>query len=165
LIAYKFLHADGTTVFSGFRWPLPDHGPGAWVEAPVVPCRSGIHACRPTDLPYWVAPRLFEIELDGGLVEGRTKVVAPRGRLLRRLTIWEDELADAFTRECAEHAHTLARADPALADWDAGIDGSIPDGPAMLGFMAAAIAEQRGGFEAYLAERARQAAWLVARLR
>lgn len=164
MIAYKFLRAEGATVFSAFRWPLPGDGPGAWVEAPVVPCRSGIHACRPSDLPYWVGPRLYEIELDGEIVEERTKVVAPRGRLLRRLTVWEDELADAFTRSCAEHAHTIAGADPALAAWDAGIDASIPEGPAMLGFMAAAIAEQRGGLEAYRAERQRQAAWLAERL-
>ena len=37
--------------------------------------------------------------------------------------------------------------------------------PAMLAFMAAAIAEQRGGQPAYLAERERQAAWLAERLR
>ena len=47
LIAYKFLHADGTTIFSDFRWPLPRGGrPGEWIEAPVDPCRSGVHACR-----------------------------------------------------------------------------------------------------------------------
>jgi hypothetical protein len=34
----------------------------------------------------------------------------------------------------------------------------------MLGFMAAVIAEQRGGVEAYRAERARQARWLAERL-
>jgi hypothetical protein len=165
MIAYKFLRPEGTTVFSPFRWPLPvDGGPGPWVEAPVVPCRSGIHACRRSDLPYWVGPQLFEIELDGEIVAERTKVVAPRGRLLRRLMIWEDELSDAFTRDCAEHAHRIARAEPELAAWDAGIDASIPEGPAMLGFMAAAIAEQRGGLAAYLAERARQAGWLAERL-
>ncbi len=35
----------------------------------------------------------------------------------------------------------------------------------MLGFMAAAIAEERGGMDAYRAERERQAAWLAERLR
>ena len=37
VIAYKFLRADGSTVFSGFRWPLPGDEPGAWVEAAVDP--------------------------------------------------------------------------------------------------------------------------------
>ena len=53
--AFKFLTADGSGVFSGFAWPLPDGAPGAWVESEVDPCRSGIHACRPSDLPYWLA--------------------------------------------------------------------------------------------------------------
>jgi hypothetical protein len=164
VIAFKFLRAEGATVFSPFRWPLPDGEPGEWVEAPVIPCRSGIHACRPDDLPYWLAPLLFEIELDGEIVEHTRKVVAPRGRLLRRLRAWEDELSVAFTHDCARRAHEIARADPSLAAWDAGIDPSIPEGPAMLGFMAAAIAEQEGGMAAYRAERARQAAWLTERL-
>jgi hypothetical protein len=165
VIAYKFLRADGTAKFSGFRWPLPGDEPGAWVDAPVDPCFSGIHACRPADLPYWVGDTLYEIELDGEIVEERTKVIAARGRLLRRVTAWDDGLRDAFTRMCADHAHEIARQEPVLAAWDAGIESSIPDGPAMLGFMAAAIAEQRGGMKANHAERERQAAWLTERLR
>ena len=51
MIAYKFLRPDGTGVFTGFSWPLPNGGPGRWVEANVEPCRSGIHACRPEHLP------------------------------------------------------------------------------------------------------------------
>ena len=165
MIAYKFLRADGSTVFSKFRWPLPGNEPGAWVEALVDPCRSGIHACRLGDLAYWVGPTLYEIELAGDILEEGTKVIAPRGRLLRRVAAWDEGLSDAFTHMCAERAHEIARADPELASYDAGIDSSIPDGPAMLGFMAAAIAEQRGGQPAYRAERERQAAWLAERLR
>ena len=51
MIAYKFLRSDHTGVFTRFRWPLPGGAPWAWAEAPVVPCRSGIHACRVADLP------------------------------------------------------------------------------------------------------------------
>jgi hypothetical protein len=58
--AYKFLELEGVGVFSRFAWPLPDGGPGAWVESEVDPCRAGVHACRPADLPYWVAPALVE---------------------------------------------------------------------------------------------------------
>src|SRR5687768_12848384 len=68
VIGYKFLRSDGTSLFTGFRWPLPEAGrPGSWVEATggrpegqgggkdtVAPCRSGIHACRPADLPPWI---------------------------------------------------------------------------------------------------------------
>lgn len=162
MIAYKFLRRDGASVFSGFRWPLPAEEPGAWVEAPIDPCRSGIHACRPGDLPYWVGRSLYEIELDGEIVEERSKLVASRGRLLRRVGAWSDELRDAYTRMCADRAHELAS--PPLERWATVIEASVPEGPALLGFVAARIAEERGGRQAYHAERAQQTAWLVARL-
>jgi hypothetical protein len=165
MIAYKFLRADGSTAFSGFRWPLPDGAPGAWVQAPVVPCRSGVHACRPVDLPFWVGDVLYEVELDGELLAEETKVVAPRGRLRQRIGAWEDGARDDYTRWCADRAHELARTDsPRLDPWDAGVEPSVPEGPAVLGFIASAIAEELGGLEAYRAERARQAEWLTTRL-
>jgi hypothetical protein len=80
VIAYKFLRADGSSVFSGFDWPLPSGGAGAWVAAPPDPCRSGIHACGPADLPFWPGRALYEIELDGAVVEQQMKVIAPRDR-------------------------------------------------------------------------------------
>jgi hypothetical protein len=164
MIAYKFLRPDGTGVFTGFGWPLPDGGPGGWVEAALDPCRSGIHACRPADLPFWAGRHLYEVELDGEIVAGDMKVVAARGRLLRRIEAW-DEHRDAYTRMCADRAHELALgASPALEEWDAVVEPSFPEGPALLGFVAARIAEERSGTEGYHAERARQADWLVERL-
>jgi hypothetical protein len=166
MIGYKFLRRDGTSVFTGFRWPLPDgDAPGSWVDARVDPCRSGVHACRPAELPLWVAPVLYEIELDGDIVERQWKVVASRGRLLRRMEAWDDRLRAGYTRMCADRAHDLALgAAPPLHGWDAVIEPSVPEGPALLGFVAARIAEERGGVQGYHAERARQTAWLVERL-
>jgi hypothetical protein len=165
MIAYKFLRADGSSVFSSFCWPLPDDAPGAWVEAPIDPCRSGIHACRPADLPYWAGRLLYEIELDGDVVQEQTKVVASRGRLLRRVGAWDDELRDSYTRACADRAHQLAlRTSPSLDQWDAVVEPSLPEGPALLGFIAARIAEERAGVDGYHAERSRQSAWLIDRL-
>jgi hypothetical protein len=161
VIAYKCLRANGTSVFTAFRWPLPDAGPGPWVEAEIDPCRSGIHACRLADLPYWVGRELYEIELEGEIVTEPTKVVAPRGRLVRRVDAWERELHDAYTRACADRAHELAAG---LRGWDATIEPLVRYGPALLGFMAARMAEERGGPDAYRAERSRQAAWLAERL-
>jgi len=81
LIAYKFLDEGAVGPFTGFRWPV-----GEWVDAGGVdPCLEGIHACRLRDLPVWIGRELWEIELDGGLVEQERKVVAPRGRLTRRV--------------------------------------------------------------------------------
>ena len=161
MIAYKFLRPDGTSVFTGFAWPLPDGGPGAWVEAGVDPCRSGVHACRPEHLPYWAGKELYEVELDGDVVEHTTKVVAARGRLVRRVEAW-DAQRDAYTRMCADRGHELARSTtPVLEHWEAVIEPSIPEGPALLGFVAARIAEEISGPAAYRAERARQTAWLA----
>jgi hypothetical protein len=165
VIAYKFLRADGTSLFTSYRWPLPNGGPGQWVEAPVEPCRSGIHACRTAALPFWVARALYEIELDGEVVEQRTKLVARRGRLLRRIEAWDDALRDAYTRMCADRAHELALgASPPLEEWDTVVEPSLREGPALLGFVAARVAEERSGREAYHAERARQTEWLVEHL-
>jgi hypothetical protein len=165
MIAYKFLR-DGSSVFTGFHWPLPEDGaPGRWVDAPVDPCRSGVHACRLAELPMWVAPLLYEIELDGDIVEHRWKVVASRGRLVRRIDDWSDQLCAAYTRMCASRAHELALgAAPPLHSWDAVIEPAVPEGPALLGFVAARINEERRGVQGYHVERARQAAWLVEHL-
>jgi hypothetical protein len=164
--AYKFLRRDGTGVFTRHPWPQPAAGaPGDWVEAPLVPCRSGIHACRLGDLPLWLGRDLFEVELGGEIAEERTKVVASRGRLVRRIGAWDDAARDAYTRDCADRAHALvAAAGPDFAAWDTVIEPSTAEGPALLGFVAARIAEERDGPEAYHAERARQVAWLADRL-
>ena len=165
MIAWKFLGPDATGPFSRFAWPLPDGGPGAWVEAPVEPCRSGIHACRRDDLPLWLGRVLYEVELDGDIRAEPTKLVASRARLLRRVDAWDDRLRDAYTRMCADRAHELAlAASPPLPGWDAIIEPSILEGPALLGFVAARIAEERGGRAAYHDERRRQARWLGERL-
>jgi hypothetical protein len=163
VIAYKFLRPHGTSVFTRFTWPLPDGGPGPWVDAGVDPCKSGIHACRRADLPLWLGRTLYEIELDGEIFEEATKVVAPRGRLLRRIDAWDEVTRDEFTRMCADRAHELARSE-GLSEWDAVVEPSVPEGPALLGFVAARIAEAIAGADAYRAERRRQADWLAARL-
>jgi hypothetical protein len=163
VIAYKFLTPDGASVFTRFAWPLPNGEPGDWVSATVETCRSGVHACRPSDLPYWAGQVLYEIELAGEVLEDRTKVVAPRGRLLRRIPAWGDGVRDAYTRMCADRAHELAQ-DGSLARWEEVIEPSLPEGPALLGFVAARIAEEASGRDAYAAERRRQADWLAERL-
>ena len=165
MIAYKFLRPDGSSVFTRFAWPLPEGGPGDWVEGGLEPCRSGIHACRPADLPLWAGRVLYEIELDGEIVAQPSKLVASRGRLTRRIEAWDDAARDAYTRMCADRAHELALgASPPLHDWDAVVEPSFPEGPALLGFVAARIAEELAGVEAYHAERARQTEWLTERL-
>lgn len=162
--AYKFLANDGAGVFSRFAWPLPDGGPGAWVESEVVPCRSGIHACRLVDLPYWVAPALYEVELDGPVDEQAIKVVAPRGRLIRRIADWNDETREAYSQMCIARARELAAAAARQVEGWAPTAEMATAGPALMSFMAARIAEQVGGADAYVDERMHQSAWLVEQL-
>jgi hypothetical protein len=161
VIAYKFLRDDGTGVFTRFAWPLPDGGPGEWVEAPIVTCRSGIHACRVHDLPLWLGRELYEAELDGVIVEEPTKVVASRGRLLRRVDAWDDATRAAYSRACADRAHGYAAGMP---EWEMAVEPAAAGGPASIGFIAARIAEERDGMAAYHAERTRQVEWLAAAL-
>ncbi len=67
---------------------------------------------------------------------------------------------------CADRAHELVfSVSPPLEAWDAVVEPSVHEGPAQLGFVAARIAEEISGPEAYHAERARQAEWLADRLR
>jgi hypothetical protein len=166
MIAYKFLRLDGTAVFSGFPWPLPTNGrAAAWVEAPIDPCRSGVHACRTSDLPYWAGPVLYEIELDGDIVEQRSKVVAARGRILRQIDEWDERVAEEYTRMCANRARELALgAERPMPDWADAALAAVPEGPALLGFCAARIAEEIDGVDGYRRERETQSRWLVRRL-
>ena len=79
MIAYKFLRSGRVGPFSAFPWPEP----GVWVHAPrdLTACRRGIHACRPSDLPWWLSDELWEVELDGQVQDDEHKVIAPAGRL------------------------------------------------------------------------------------
>jgi hypothetical protein len=162
VIAYKFLRLDGTSVFTGFRWPIEGLGTDTWIEARVDPCRSGIHACRAEHLPLWAGQTLYELELNGEIREDSGKLIGSRARLTRRIEAWEESVRDRYTRMCADRAHELARsASPPLEQWEAAVEPSVREGPALLGFMAARIAEELDGPEAYTAERRRQTAWLV----
>jgi hypothetical protein len=130
MLAYKFLDHDHRAVFSGFRWPLPasDGEAGPWVETgSVVPCREGIHGCRPSGVGFWLNEELWEVELAGDIVEVGTKVVASRGRLRRRIGDW----AGAAARELVEVTAFRAR-DTAVAFCRNGSGpGAAPDAPGL----------------------------------
>jgi hypothetical protein len=115
--AYKFLDRNGRAIYSGASWPLPAaNAPGAWMETEhAVPCHVGIHGCRPSDLSYWLGDNLFELELDGDVVEARHKVVARRGRLVRRIddyTMAARELCAVVTWRARDVALTLLESSP-----------------------------------------------------
>jgi hypothetical protein len=92
------------------------------------------------------------------------KVVAPRGRLTRRIEAWNDEAREAYSQTCIARAAGLAPSSPKpLPSWAPPREASA-GGPALMGFIAARIAEEIAGLDAYLDERARQTDWLVEHL-
>jgi hypothetical protein len=107
LLALKFLREGGVGPFSYFQWPKPGpSGPAAWVEP--QPGDRGIFACDVDNLIDWLAPELWIIELDGEVVVEGTKLIAPRGRLVRRVEAWTREKESAFGRACALRARDRA---------------------------------------------------------
>jgi hypothetical protein len=161
MIAYKFLDEGAVGPFTGFGWPV-----GEWVEAAGVdPCIEGIHACRLRDLPVWLGRELWEIELDGEIVERERKLVARRGRLTRRIDEWNEHVAHEFGRFCIQRTRERVGFLPVLGGFVADVERfvalrRIP----IAGFAAARAAELRDGPTAYDEERSAQAAWLADRL-
>ena len=161
MIAYKFLERDAVAPFTRFHWPVGD-----WVEAAVVePCRAGIHACRVADLPIWLGRELWEIELGGEIVEQERKLVAPRGRLTRRIEAWNEQSALEFGRFCARRTRERVGYVPVLSGYVGDVDRFVSQRRIPIaGFAAARAAERRDGPAAYEEERRAQALWLAERL-
>jgi hypothetical protein len=106
MLAFKFLASGRVGPFSGFRWPEP----GAWVHATgdLDACRSGIHACRTEDLPWWLGEELWVIELQGQPRREGHKIVAPAGRLQARVAQWTMDCAGEYAQACAWRARDSA---------------------------------------------------------
>ncbi len=159
MIAYKFLQAGRVGPFSHFAWPE-----GAWVQATPNVCASGIHACEARDLPYWIDMELWEIELED-VERCEHKLVARRGRLVRRLDAWDGDARQAFADWCAERGGALAARDGRAAEYAADLVVHAGNGNAApAGFIAVRAAEVVDGDEGYAAEREAQARWLADRL-
>jgi hypothetical protein len=106
VIAYKFLRPGRIGPFSGFPWPEA----GVWVHADgdVAACRRGIHACRISDLPWWLADELWEIELEGRVQVNEHKILAPAGRLRSQIAGWTPACAQDYADACAWRAQGRA---------------------------------------------------------
>jgi hypothetical protein len=157
--AYKFLREGRVGPFTGFRWE-----PGTWVEigGPVL-CDRGVHACRPADLPFWINDELWEVELDGDVVAGERKVVAPRGRLVRRVDAWTEAAGQELGNMSAMRARELsdARPDDATARaYAEDAERRAGQGRAYAAtYIAAVAAEHARGPAGRNAERDAQADW------
>ena len=120
-LLFKVLNEDGTACHGGAgRWPLPrDGNPGKplTVRGPLVPCRNGLHLCRPKDLIRWLGPAIWTVQVPDGVEEVACddKIVVRSARLERRLTTWNARTARHFACDCAERVlHRIA--DPQAAE-------------------------------------------------
>ncbi len=103
--AWKFLDVGRVAPFGGHTWPSPGPaGPGEWVRF----AGREIFACRVDDLPWWIAPELWEVELEGPLRLLETQVAAAGGRLVRQVSGWDASTLRAYGVACAERARNLA---------------------------------------------------------
>jgi hypothetical protein len=148
--ALKFLDEGGVGRFSAFRWPQPSAaGPGDWVEAggEAHACVRGVHACTKETLPYWLGPELYVIELEGAITRAESKVVAERGRLVRRVEAWDRDKQRAFAAAATLHARhataAILRAEGEIALADR--VGACADLPALAAVARDAKSESERG--------------------
>jgi hypothetical protein len=160
VIAYKLLRPGGVGPFSGSEWPPP----GVWLEAEAIDsCRVGVHACRARHLPPWLGlGELWEVELAGEISEEERKLVAQRGRLVRRIEAWNEVAARDFQASCAAEVRRRTARSPELSVY--ADDAEATPVAAVAAYMSARAAELQDGPDGYDAERARQAHWLTATL-
>ena len=160
MIAFAFTGPDATRPFVGGRWPEP----GTWAD--------GARGSLIRHLPVWVAAELWLVELEGAVHEVETQLRANRGRLVRRVTAWDDAAARAFAESCSDRIVELvaaATANGAASERMAayGDDARALVEPAhanVAGWVAAQAAVVVEGEEGAERERGRQAAWLAERL-
>lgn len=95
---------------------------GEWqrVEGNLCPCSVGLHACFPSEVPYWCGEELWEVEVRG---EHRLEIDKScwRERRYVRQLAWTQADIVQFARWCAERArsHSIAPLPAASAKWAA----------------------------------------------
>jgi hypothetical protein len=167
--AHKFLAKGALGPLSGFAWPAPTRdAPGAWVEAdgPLAVCARGVHVCRAQDLAHWIHDELWEVEADGGSIEGVDCIVVARARLVRRIDTWGGEGGRTFATACVDHASLRAgNASPeAMRDLLEDARYMAANGYVALAAYTAALVVSRASsasYAAYRSERAWQSAWIA----
>jgi len=153
VIAYKFLSAGAMAPFTRRPWPLPSPtGAGAWLNAPDDLPERGVHACRVRDLAFWLDSELWRVELDEPLHDGQRQIIGPRGRLLERISRWDEDGARGFAEVCAWRARDRAVAALRRAAFDE--DAELLAGCSTLSNLRSAsngLSSRSGGLPAALA--------------
>ena len=89
-------HHGGNGKWTKNRWRT--------VDGPVVPCRNGIHYCRPDQLVQWLGPTiwLFEDGTPDETIDHGDKMVTRKGRIVERIETWNETTARLFAADVAE---------------------------------------------------------------
>ena len=78
------------------------------MQGTLEPGTNGVHALRTRRVVDWIDDELWLVELADDVEEIDDMLVARRGRLLRRIQVWDDEAAREFGESCVWRARDLA---------------------------------------------------------
>ena len=104
---YKVLAADGVSPQHGGsgKWFIPKgKRVGKWMPAikGIRPCARGYHFVNIEQLPQWLGPTLYEIEVRGQVIHQADKSVAEQARLVRKVETWNDKNLRFYAADCAK---------------------------------------------------------------
>ena len=113
---YKVLAADGVSPRHGGsgKWFVPKgERVGKWMPAirDISPCSRGYHFVTLEQLPRWIGPTLYEVEVRGQIIHESDKSVAEQARLVRRIETWNDKTLRLYAADCAERVVSLYEKD------------------------------------------------------
>ena len=113
---YKVLAVDGVSPQHGGsgKWFVPKGGRvGKWMPAikDIASCSRGYHFVTLEQLPRWIGPTLYEVEVRGQIIHESDKSVAEQARLVRRIETWNDKTLRLYAADCAERVVSLYEKD------------------------------------------------------
>lgn len=83
--------------------------PGEWltIEGELVPCKNGIHLCRPEHLLDWLHEEIWEAEYTGEIIDAGDKLVVRSARIVKRCENWNECTARLYACDCAQEVAYL----------------------------------------------------------
>lgn len=103
---FKGMLENGQTRYGRKGWLLPEGRKyGAWMPKVdnIVMCVRGYHVCTLDQLPLWIGPAIYVVEVRGRSIEEKKKSVWSEARLIRRIRGWDMESMVTWAKRCAEH--------------------------------------------------------------
>ncbi len=145
-LLYKGMLENGHTRYNRAGWSLPiGTRPGKWMPKidRLVMCESGYHVCTIDQLPMWIAPAIYVVEVRGEKVEDNKKSAWQQARLVRRLGGWGMAEMVEWAETCAGRvAHLRSDANAANARAAAAASASAAAANARAAAAAYAIERQ-----------------------